>query len=141
MTTDAKLAKALERWRKLAKPVEAVVSTEDGKTTPIDVYRQRLDKPARMRRAVFGLVACWLLAVVSILAPVAHFVLVPGFAIAGPVIAWLRMGQESIIVGAIVDCPACGKHTKLGQNSEHWPLTLYCVHCQVGLDISERPTE
>ena len=138
MTADTKMTRALTRWRALSSPVSAVVSTGDGKTKPVEVYRQVLDRPGRVTRAIKGWAICWGLAVVSILVPVAHFVLVPAFAIAGPVVAWIRMRQESVILGAIVDCPACGEQTRLARTADDWPITLYCKPCRVGLDINRR---
>lgn len=67
-----------------------------------------LDSRTRTARALRALGACWGLAVVSVLVPLLHFVLVPAFLIAGPVFAVQRLGERATLLGARGDCPGCG---------------------------------
>jgi len=67
----------------------------------------RHDPPARTRRALKALGLCWGLAVVTVLVPIAHFVLVPGFFVLGIVLAVRRFGEATTVLGAFGHCPRC----------------------------------
>jgi hypothetical protein len=135
MLTESEKDKALERWRGAASAVEAVVSADDGETTTATLYRQSHSARERMQRAALGCAACWGLAVASILIPVAHFVLVPGFLVAGPVLAWLRTTERSVVLGGIVDCPECQEQMLLGRSRDAGPLSVLCENCRAPLRI------
>src|SRR5690242_15102508 len=68
---------------------------------------QEWDKKARILRALKSLGLCWGLAIVSILIPIAHFVLVPGFLVAGPILAFFVFTAKSTILGGDSTCPEC----------------------------------
>ena len=61
----------------------------------------------RVRRTVFGLALMWLLAGVSLFLPILHFVLVPGFLIAGPVLAIVRGTEARRLQSMKGSCPRC----------------------------------
>ncbi len=73
----------------------------------VDVRAVRHDAGARARRTLAALGACWGLALVSVLVPIAHFVLVPGFFVIGIVLAVRRMGEAASVLGAAGPCPRC----------------------------------
>jgi hypothetical protein len=62
----------------------------------------------RVGRALAALGICWALAFPAIFLPVAHFVLVPGLVLAGPVLAVLRLRQARRIAVVHGVCPRCG---------------------------------
>lgn len=61
----------------------------------------------RARRTVFGLGLMWGLAGVSIFLPILHFVLVPGFLLAGPLVAILQFTETRRIKSMKGSCPRC----------------------------------
>ena len=65
------------------------------------------DSGERTARALKGAGVCVLLAVVSVFLPIAHFVLVPSFLLAAPVVAWRRLGERASLVGLTGTCPRC----------------------------------
>jgi len=71
------------------------------------LHFERHDPGSRGRRAVLALLACWALAAVTILVPIAHFVLVPGFFVAGIVLFARRLREGATIVGVQGVCPYC----------------------------------
>jgi hypothetical protein len=70
----------------------------------------------RFARTAAALGACWGLALVSVFIPVAHFILVPTFAISGIVIAILRAREDRRLLEVVGACPRCGaqQHFKAG---------------------------
>lgn len=124
---DAQNAARLSRWSEGGTPVEARVTVkqrdEIGDAT---VYTATLDGGARFKRAAkLGLI-CWGLAILSIPIVVFHFVLVPGFLLAGPVLFFMRYGEEQVILGSIVSCPVCGHDNRVKEQAETWPITYHC---------------
>jgi hypothetical protein len=125
---------------------------KSGKSAPLDVpgALRYFDLPAtraivrvvprgrrqRILRAAGVLVACWGIGVVSILIPLLHFILVPGFLIAGPVLAIRRLGEKVTVLGARGTCPACTREQEFGVRSrwrEELPVT--CQACSRGLQL------
>src|SRR3954464_15746238 len=70
-------------------------------------YSQILDEQQRMMRAakIWGIM--WLLMLFSLPVFILHFVLVPGFLIAGPVMGMRRYGVTEIPDHISGNCPAC----------------------------------
>jgi hypothetical protein len=81
----------------------------------------------RLARALGVLVACWGAAAVSVLIPVAHFLLVPALTIAGPLWAVLRFRQHQRVVRVRGVCPRCQRvqDFTLGSTLGRHPA----VHC------------
>ncbi len=63
--------------------------------------------PDRFLRAALALLALWAVAAACIFVPVGHFVLVPGFAMAGLVLAGFRIVEGSSLMGTTGVCPRC----------------------------------
>ena len=83
----------------------------------------------RVGRALSRLALLWVLAVCSVLVPLLHFVLVPGFFISGLVLAVLAFRDTVVLVSPRLVCPKCGLETDVEAGSTGWPLSLQCTHC------------
>jgi hypothetical protein len=82
----------------------------------------------RWQRALAMLGIMWGLAVVAVFIPIAHFVLVPGFLVAGPVTAVLRYRAGELVEGATGECPTCGQPMTLPLDpAARLPLWTYCT--------------
>ena len=79
------------------------IPTTTGRVTVLDRSPQQ-----RLLRAGLALLALWAIAAACIVIPVGHFVLVPGFAMAGVVLAAFRLNEASSLMGAVGVCPRCG---------------------------------
>ncbi|MCP4871558.1 MAG: hypothetical protein GY898_22850 [Proteobacteria bacterium] len=125
--SDAKNAARLSRWTERGTSIEANVTVKKREETgTATVYVAELDGGARFKRAAkIGLI-CWGLAVLSIPIVVFHFVLVPMFLLAGPVLFFMRYGQEQVILGSLVDCPVCSHTNRVKEQAEAWPITHHC---------------
>jgi hypothetical protein len=105
--------------------------------TSANVHFVRHDPPARSRRAVLALVVCWALAAVTILVPIAHFVLVPGFFVAGIVLFVRRLAEGSTIVGVQGVCPYCKEERSFGAHGlMKSRFSVGCPVCHNQLDAS-----
>jgi hypothetical protein len=62
----------------------------------------------RIRRALLGLATFWGVALLCVLIPIAHFVLVPSFVIIGVVVAVRRLRESASVVSVTGVCPRCG---------------------------------
>jgi len=89
------------------------------------VYSQQ-EKTKRAFTRLFGF---WGLAIVSILVPVAHFILVPAFLLIAPFIAYKSYKEEVMLEECEITCPECGKTGTFAKNSGQWPLHNQCPHC------------
>jgi hypothetical protein len=95
------------------------------------------DRRERMRRAIKGLATFWGAAIGSVFIPVAHFLLVPSFALYGAFTFFERLGAKQIVTAAEGTCPDCGKAQTL-DTSGRWqvPRNVACRYCQRALLIS-----
>lgn len=68
---------------------------------------------ARVGRVLAGLGMFWGLALASVFIPVAHFLLVPTFAVAGVVMAAVRAREDRRLIVLRGTCPRCGAPQEL----------------------------
>ena len=96
-----------------------------------------LDPSRRLARALGVLALCWGAALVAVFIPVAHFVLVPGLAIAGVVWAILRMRQREQILRIRGTCPRCGREGNfVPTGGVGRSLAVTCPGCFNSLGVS-----
>jgi hypothetical protein len=95
-------------------------------------------KRDRVRRALLGLAACWGAAVAAVFLPVLHFVLVPALLIAGPLLAFARLGERRTITGITGPCPACGGAITLRPGGSA-AAVVRCDHCRRPVEWSLAP--
>ena len=94
----------------------------------------------RATRALAGLGACWGLALVSVFIPVAHFVLVPTFAVAGVVLAGLRLREDRRLVRVSGTCPRCGVQQEFEAGGRfRGERALDCPRCHQHLRLIAEP--
>ncbi|HED39331.1 MAG TPA: hypothetical protein ENJ13_02750 [Chromatiales bacterium] len=89
----------------------------------ITTYSQK----ERTARAIKMLALMWGLAIITLFIPLAHFVLVPGFLIAGPVIAYKRYQMAQHPSKADGECPTCKQPLSIHlEPSDTLPMWSYC---------------
>jgi hypothetical protein len=96
-------------------------------TLHVSIYSAR----ERAIRAAQALALWWALALLSVLIPLAHFILVPLFLLTGPAMAYKR--YRAIEVSGRVEghCPVCRNAIKLKLGPAEKPvLRKYCPACQ-----------
>lgn len=98
--------------------------------------------PARALRAAKALLACWGLAAVGLFIPVAHFFLVPGFLIAGVVLAVRRSREAATFAGVQGTCPGCGREGEFKARGKFaLPKETSCSGCNGRVTIEEAAAE
>src|SRR4051794_18352309 len=93
------------------------LTTPDEKSGAGTALIQEWSQKERSRRALRMLGILWGLMLISVLIPVAHFVLVPAFFLAGPIVAFIVHDQRKAIVGGEGICPQCGKPFTIAKSS------------------------
>jgi hypothetical protein len=79
----------------------------------------------------------WGLAVVSVLLPVVHFVLVPALLIAGPITALARYRRASGVLGGEGVCPECDALLTVESAADEWPFSEVCETCGAAVRIQK----
>ena len=116
--------------------VRVRISENRNNRTVIGVIRiQDWNKKERMFRAFKFGGMCWGAALVAVFIPLLHFILVPGFLIAGPIVAYFIAGQESRVLGGEGICPSCHAPLILAPAGLHFPISDLCTRCQSSVKI------
>lgn len=115
-----------------------ITADRDGKTSHGEIRIQSWDKRERTIRALKTWALCWCGAVLSVILPLVHFILVPGLFVAGPLLAYWISGQESVILDGTASCPSCGKELRIARAKYRMPASELCTQCQSSLKISPR---
>ena len=126
----------VEAWRVRgsASPVE-VRSRNAAPAHRGEIFVEALSDKARAVRSAKGLAIAWGLAVVSVFIPIANFVLVPAFLIAGPIVAHWRYRQAAVRLGGVAKCPDCGAALRISGGPATWPLHEGCTACGAVVDV------
>ncbi len=135
LTTRAQRRHAKMMARGTGQPVELIVGKQHATG---EVRIARWTGSARLVRAMKTLGVLWGLGVVSVLVPVAHFLLVPAFLLAGPIAAFMRWRQETSVLGGQGTCPACSANMALEASADAWPLFRICDTCRASVRIEKR---
>jgi len=108
-----------------------------GAPTHGTVTIQAFDREHRWRRALAGLGKWWGVALLSVLIPVAHFLLVPSFFVYGVWQFFQRLGTIELAARARGTCPDCGAEQVL-ELAPRWraPQPVTCRHCHRGLRLA-----
>ncbi len=84
-------------------------------------------KNERLARAGKLLGIFWGLAVVTLFIPLAHFLLVPGFLIAGPIMAFVRYRVDESMEKVSGECPTCHEEVDIPlEVGDKLPKWTYC---------------
>src|SRR4051794_26708744 len=118
-------------------PCAVAVQSDSGKTSRGEVRLKTWDRKEGTRRALRFWLYCWILSLLSVALPVLHFLLVPGFFIAGPFGAWIVSTQGSSILGGETTCPDCGTFLPISAGPDTWPLRDLCAGCQNRMKIEK----
>lgn len=114
-----------------------ILSGFSGRPTRGTVTIREVTREERWRRAVRGVGTWWGLGLVSVLIPVAHFVLVPACVLYGAWQGVQRLGNSELASGARGTCPDCGQEQEF-EVAARWraPQAVTCRSCGRGLRLS-----
>lgn len=123
---------------KTATPPTIYLSTASSPPVLANVALTPLDSSARTKAALKSLALFWLLSVVSIALPIAHFVLVPGFFVAGIVFALGQYKRQWRLEAGNVACPECRQNISLKERAAKFPLSETCPNCKTVVTLTEQ---
>ncbi len=101
------------------------------------VQIKHFDSQERITRALKAFVACWAAAFLSIFIPLAHFILVPAFFLAGLIFPYFIYKKESFIIGGQGSCPKCKADLVIEKGNNEWPLKDLCTGCKSNILITK----
>ncbi len=104
-----------------------IISNSEGGQTTGTLHYVAYTQKELMGRAWKALGLFWGLAIITVFIPLAHFFLVPGFLIAGPVVAYSRYRAKDVMESASGQCPTCHEESIiLLEASDQLPKWTYC---------------
>ena len=107
-----------------------VLAKNDSISTEGLLHIKHFDQKECFKRALLPLSICLLLAIGSIPIVFIHLALIPGFLIAGPILAVLTYRTKQINDHASGECPVCNKEFKIKFDAkENLPKWTYCPNC------------
>lgn len=117
-----------------AKPI--IIKANELSASVGELHTRSFTPLERMGRAGKALAIAWLLALVTVFIPIAHFVLVPLFVIAGPVMAFARYRVETVVEKARGICPECAHAIDIPLDpADKLPKWSYCPDCNKPLQL------
>lgn len=122
---------------------EAVVfkNSSGDKSTDAQLHISVFDNKERTIRALKRLGLFWLLSIGSIPIIFAHWVLVPGFFIAGPVAAVFAYRVTEMLEKSSGTCPECREPIEVKMEpKELLPKWTYCPKCNTPVQITSVQT-
>lgn len=124
----------------MATMVQRPIMLKSGDTTGEGVlHLKSFDAKERKIRAAKTWALMWLFAVLSLPIIIAHFVLVPGFLIAGPVLAVRRYRVTEVPDHVSGNCPAGKEEFNLPlETSDRLPMWTHCPVCKASLQLTEK---
>jgi len=114
------------------------IKNNDGKSTAGQMQTTWFEHRDRVKRGLLKLGLFWLLAVASLPIIFAHWVLVPGFFLAGPWMAYLtyKTTHRRDHVSGI--CPDCNEKITIKlESKDELPKWTYCPACNTPLHITQ----
>lgn len=112
-----------------------IASSEKGSNAAI-LYLDRFDSAERIKRALTMLGLLWLLAAISVFIPIAHWGLVPGFFIAGPIAAFSRYKMTEALEKVNGPCPSCEADITISlEAGDQLPKWTYCPNCNHSVQL------
>lgn len=108
----------------------------EGNSRPGSVQTTVYETADRLKGAVIRLLSLWAAAAISVFIPLAHFVLVPAFFIAGIVMAISAYRTDQALNQAQGECPVCQEEITIPlETNDQLPKWTYCPACNAPLQI------
>lgn len=116
------------------------IESNNGESTTGMLHITAYTKKERVMRAIKALALMWALALATALIPIAHFVLVPGFLLAGPIMAFMRYRVVDHPDNATGECPVCRQSIKIDlEPNARLPMWTYCPAYSDPIQLQEEP--
>ena len=114
------------------------IKGNDGQVTSGNMFTTHYDHGESVKRAMMKLGLFWLLALASIPIIFAHWVLVPGFFIAGPLMAYRTFQMKYTRNHVQGQCPVCQEDVEIKMEArDELSAWTYCPRCDNPLHLLE----
>lgn len=104
-------------------------NVSDERRSPGFAYIETFNQAQKTRVALKKIAIFWGIALVSVLIPVFHFVLVPLFFFLGFFFAYRGYKAEGQVLGGETTCPHCQTPVQIKKQELNWPITEICQGC------------
>lgn len=94
----------------------------------------------RAWRAVRALGICWAFALVAVLVPFLHWVLVPALVLLGPVVAVRAFANDRQVSGGGGPCPVCATVLTFARSAKPEAFQQTCPGCRLSLQVALKRT-
>ena len=111
------------------------LTTYNGRSSTGVIQVGTLSSTGRSWNAAKALGLFWGIAAGTALVPIAHFVLVPTFLIAGPIAAIVAYARERIVIGGSASCPNCAAALAPRRGSAPAGFTQTCAACRIQVNV------
>lgn len=112
-----------------------IVDPQSGNRAEGKIRVRYWNRRERVLRALKFGGLCWGAALVSVLLPLLHFVLVPSFLLAGPIVGYFILVQTSVVLGGEGVCPGCQAQLPIIRAPDRFPISDVCARCCRGLKV------
>lgn len=119
--------------------IAVVVRAYDGRTSTGSMEVRRVGLGRRAGRALRALAVCWGFAVIALLVPLLHWVLVPLLLLLGPVVAARAFARDRQVCGGGGRCPACAGPVAFMGSARPEAFQQTCPGCRLSLEVSPAP--
>jgi hypothetical protein len=115
--------------------IPVVLRAYDGRTSRGAMDVRRIGPTVRLVRVLRALGICWAFAVIALLVPFLHWVLVPALALLGPVVAVRAFANDRQVCGGGGPCPACGAALAFARSATPEAFHQTCTTCRLSLEV------
>ncbi len=119
------------------KMIKIIVAMDADKQSEAPARVRNFSSSERLMSGLKFLGMCWGIAILSILVPVLHFFLVPGFLLGGIIVFFIRYNRKDFIESMKIVCPNCQRDFEIANLSFNWPLRQACPQCQMILLLKQ----
>ncbi|MBO9666398.1 MAG: hypothetical protein J7501_06250 [Bdellovibrio sp.] len=109
--------------------IEILANVSDDRRSEGHIIIQHFNKAEKTRTAIKKLALFWGIALVSVLIPVFHFVLVPLFFFLGFYFAHRGYKSDGLVLSGATTCPHCQNPVEIKKAQLNWPLSEICQNC------------
>lgn len=109
--------------------IEILANVSDERQSPGFAYIEFFNPAQKTQVAIKKLAIFWGIALLCVLIPVFHFVLVPLFFFLGFYFARRGYKAEGQVLGGETTCPHCHTQVIIKKQELNWPITEICQGC------------
>lgn len=120
--------------------IPVLISFYDGRVSSGAMEVRLVGFGLRAWRAGRALGICWAFALIAVLVPFLHWVLVPALILLGPVVALRAFANDRQVSGGGGPCPVCASVLTFARSAKPEAFQQTCPGCRLSLQVALKPT-